>query len=101
MKRVLAVVRVVLALLFSALPARAFNLPSSASVPVPLLDLNSATMAQLTDLPGIGDARARSILKCREARPLQAKDELVERCGGPKSVYEQVKGLVIARQAKR
>ena len=102
MKRSLAVLplALALALLFSALPARAMDLPTGPEVPAQL-DLNSATKAQLKALPGIGEALARRILRCRAERPLADRDELHERCGVPKAVYGKVKHMVTARQAKK
>ena len=61
------------------------------------LDLNTASEHELTKLPGIGDVRAKAIIK---HRPYKAKDELVERKVITASVYEKIKDRVIARQAK-
>ena len=61
------------------------------------LDLNTASEHDLTKLPGIGDVRAKAIIK---HRPYKAKDELVERKVITASVYEKIKERVIARQAK-
>jgi DNA uptake protein ComE-like DNA-binding protein len=41
-----------------------------------LLDINTATLAQLTALPGMGDAYARRVIA---ARPYTAKNQLVTR----------------------
>ena len=61
------------------------------------LDLNTATEKQLSELAGIGDARAKAIVK---GRPYKGKDELVERKIIPQSVYDKIKDQVIAKQAK-
>jgi DNA uptake protein ComE-like DNA-binding protein len=59
------------------------------------LDLNSASVAQLAELKGIGPVRAEAIVK---GRPYSGKDDLVRRKIIPQSVYDEVKDQVIARQ---
>jgi len=59
------------------------------------LDLNSATKAQLRDLPGIGDACAQKII---DGRPYQSRFDLVRKHIIPASTYRKMSGLVIARQ---
>lgn len=59
------------------------------------MDLNTATEAQLATLPGIGEARAKAIVK---GRPYSGKDDLVKRKIVGESVYENIKDMVIARQ---
>jgi competence protein ComEA len=61
------------------------------------LDLNTAKEEDLVKLPGIGDARAKAIVK---GRPYKAKDDLVERKIISASVYEKIKDRIIAKQAK-
>lgn len=60
-----------------------------------LLDLNTATAAQLVDLPGIGPAKAQAILAHRKSRGgFQAVEDLLQVKGiGPK-IYEQIAPLV-------
>ncbi len=60
-----------------------------------LLDINSATKAELDALPGIGEARADAIIK---GRPYKGKDELFQKKIVPKNVYDQIKDKIIARQ---
>jgi competence protein ComEA len=60
-----------------------------------LIDINTATKAQLDVLPGIGPARADAIIK---GRPYRGKDELVKKHIIPESVYDGIKEKIIAHQ---
>ena len=59
------------------------------------LDLNTATEAELKELPGIGDAYAKKIV---QNRPYKRKDELVQKKVLPKATYDKIKDHVIAKQ---
>jgi len=60
-----------------------------------LIDINSATEAQLTTLPGIAKARSEAIIK---GRPYKGKDELLSKKILPENVYNDVKEKIIAKQ---
>ena len=77
----------------AAAPAAVQKAPATAEK----LDLNTATEKELSELAGIGEARAKAIVK---GRPYKAKDELVERKIIPESVYKKIKDKVIAKQGK-
>ena len=62
-----------------------------------LLDINTATAAQLKALPGMGDEYVRRIIA---GRPYTAKNQLPTRGILPQSAYEQVRDRIIAHRPK-
>jgi competence protein ComEA len=79
-----------------AVPAKAPPPAATAKAPdAALLDINSASEADLQALPGIGDKRAADIIK---NRPYKGKDELVQKKLVPAAVYAKIKDQIIARQ---
>ena len=66
------------------------------NVKAKIVDINSASEAELKAIPGIGDAYAAKIIA---GRPYAKKDQLKSRNILPAPVYEKTKELLIAKQA--
>ena len=60
-----------------------------------LMDINSASEKDLATLPGIGEARAKAIVK---GRPYKGKNELKVKKIVPDGVYDGIKDKIIAKQ---
>lgn len=60
-----------------------------------LLDINTATPAQLKALPGMGDAYVKRVI---DGRPYTAKNQLVSRGILPKDAYEAIKDQIVAHR---
>ena len=99
MRKILTAIAVVLMIVFGA-PVASFakSQPAAADKKsADKLDINTASEAQLKELPGIGDAYAKAIIA---GRPYKAKDELHERKIIPMATYKKIKDKVIAHQVK-
>ena len=59
------------------------------------IDINRAKVDVLMTLEGIGDVRAKAIIK---GRPYKGKDELVAKNIIPQGVYDKISDKIIAKQ---
>jgi len=71
------------------------TLTASAQAQTDLIDINTATAAQLDAIKDIGAARAAAIIK---GRPYKRKDELVTRKILTQGVYDKIKDKIVAKQ---
>lgn len=71
------------------------TLTTSAQAQADLIDINTATAAQLDAIKDIGPTRAAAIVK---GRPYKRKDELVTRKILSQSVYDKIKDKIVAKQ---
>jgi competence protein ComEA len=90
---------VVLALLQFPIPASfAQTAPkpaAKAAATRALIDINSASKADLMTLTGVGDAYSQKII---DGRPYARKDQLVAKKIVPQATYDKIKDLIVAKQ---
>lgn len=58
------------------------------------VDLNSASLAELEAIPGIGPAKAKAIVEYRAVTPFASEDELQNVKGIGAKLYESIKDQV-------
>ncbi len=104
--RLLTPLGLLLALLLWTAPSAAAQTAAKAGKPAAkaaatktaLLDINTASKADLMMLTGIGDAYSQKII---DGRPYKRKDELVSRKIVPQATYDKIKDLIVATQPKK
>ena len=74
--------------------AKAAPAPAPTKTAEPM-DINTASEKELASLKGIGDVRAKAIVK---GRPYKGKDDLVAKKIVPQNVYDDIKDQIIAKQ---
>ena len=77
----------------SAAPAK--PLAKAAPAKPEMLDINTASEAELSALPQIGPVRSKAIIG---GRPYKSKDQLVSKNILTQPVYDKIKGKIIAKQ---
>ena len=95
MKALLTTVVAVVFALITPVFAAQDDLVLVAQAKTELIDINSAKAEELMTLKGIGEARAKAIIK---GRPYARKDDLVRKKIVPQSVYDDIKDKIIAKQ---
>ncbi|HUP96731.1 MAG TPA: helix-hairpin-helix domain-containing protein [Usitatibacter sp.] len=75
--------------------AKKADAPKADAKKAELIDINTASEKELASLKGIGEVRAKAIVK---GRPYKGKDELVSKKVVPQNVYDDIKDQVIAKQ---
>jgi competence protein ComEA len=74
-----------------AVPATAAAAPAAKK----LINLNTATAAELDALPQIGEARTKAIIA---GRPYKSLDELASKAKLPQNAIDAIKGLVTTKK---
>ena len=78
------------------------NPPAKPAVSQPakaeLIDINTATKAELSALPGVGDVYSQKII---DGRPYAKKDQLKSKKIIPGATYDKIKDKIIAKQAPK
>ena len=77
----------------TAAPAK--PIAKAASGKPEMLDINTASEAELSALPQIGPVRSKAIIA---GRPYKSKDQLVSKSILSQPIYDKIKGKVIAKQ---
>jgi competence protein ComEA len=80
-----------------AKPSIGLAMMAPAPAPAPV-DINSASKADLSQLPGIGDVYSSKIIA---GRPYKTKTDLVNRKIIPQATYDKIRSLIVATQPKK
>ena len=82
----------------TAVPPRQQTVAEKIAASQELLDINTATAAQLKALPGMGDAYVARVIA---GRPYTAKNQLTQRGILPQAAYDRIKPLIVAHRPKK
>ena len=93
----LALVLAVLVAIAPPAAAQAAKKPAAAAAATAVIDINSASKAELMTLPGIGEAYSQKIV---DNRPYARKDQLVSKNIVPQATYDKIKDRIVATQKK-
>ena len=72
--------------------------PPAKPVKAELININTATKAELSALPGIGDVYSQKII---DGRPYAKKDQLKSKKIIPGATYDKIKDKIIAKQVPK
>lgn len=68
--------------------------PAAPAVESGMIDLNAATEAELTTLPGVGPAKAKAIVEYRQTTPFRSVEELMNVRGIGESTFDTLKDKI-------
>jgi competence protein ComEA len=77
--------------------AHAMMAPTTPAAATALVDINTASKADLSALPGIGDVYSQKII---DGRPYKTKTDLVNKKVLPAATYTKIRAKIIATQPK-